>query len=395
MERDHVRTTDKAIGPWVWQRGLRAAGMWGFAAACLVLAWMALQFLLLQGRLSLADLAGVVGVAVVLSVLLERCFSTLPFSRLWRCRLAFLTSAVLGTAGAAGSCWLAAPGAAGCSFWWRSAGTLTPGAGPLLAGALWTAGILTSILGGAFLGGLAATGLQQGLWENNSPPSERVRQEVHQLHRLQIGQPRSTSGPKRWFDVLMALLGLILSFPIWFASIFLIWLEDPGPVLFVKNSVGLGGRNFRQFKFRTMVLGAEDGTGPIRSYEGDERILRCGRLLRKTALDELPQLINILIGEMSFVGPRPQRTVLVREYLAHLPKYAERHQVRPGLAGLAQVAGDYYLTPRQKLRFDRLYIRHHSLAFDLKLILLAFLIAFWFRWQKNWNGRIPRRLIHS
>jgi lipopolysaccharide/colanic/teichoic acid biosynthesis glycosyltransferase len=140
-----------------------------------------------------------------------------------------------------------------------------------------------------------------------------------------------------------------------------------------------------------MVLGAEDHTGPVLSELGDRRILRVGRLLRKTALDELPQLINILVGEMSFVGPRPQRTVLVLGYLKSMPEYAERHRVLPGLAGLAQVAGDYYLTPRQKLRFDRLYIGHSSLGFDLKLLLLAFLITFWFRWKRDWGGRLPRR----
>jgi lipopolysaccharide/colanic/teichoic acid biosynthesis glycosyltransferase len=122
-------------------------------------------------------------------------------------------------------------------------------------------------------------------------------------------------------------------------------------------------------------------------------VLRSGYLLRKTALDELPQLLNILLGEMSFVGPRPQRTVLVQGYLSELPEYAQRHRVLPGLAGLAQVAGDYYLTPRQKLRFDRLYIEYTSLGFDLKLITLAFLITFWYRWQKGWDGRLPRWLL--
>jgi lipopolysaccharide/colanic/teichoic acid biosynthesis glycosyltransferase len=96
---------------------------------------------------------------------------------------------------------------------------------------------------------------------------------------------------------------------------------------------------------------------------------------------------------MSFVGPRPQRTVLVHEYLEAIPEYAERHRVLPGLAGLAQVAGDYYLTPRQKLRFDRLYIQHASLGFDLKLLFLAFLIAFWYRWRKDWDGKLPRWLL--
>jgi lipopolysaccharide/colanic/teichoic acid biosynthesis glycosyltransferase len=155
--------------------------------------------------------------------------------------------------------------------------------------------------------------------------------------------------------------------------------------------VGKGGANFHQFKLRTMVREAENNTGPVLASEEDERVLGVGRLLRKTALDELPQLINILRGEMSFVGPRPQRTVLVHGYLETMPEYAERHRVLPGLAGLAQVAGDYYLTPRQKLRFDRLYIRHRSLGFDLKLIGLACMITFWFRWKKDWNGRLPRQ----
>jgi lipopolysaccharide/colanic/teichoic acid biosynthesis glycosyltransferase len=148
-----------------------------------------------------------------------------------------------------------------------------------------------------------------------------------------------------------------------------------------------------QFKFRSMVQGAEEHTGPVLAAEGDERVLLAGKFLRKTALDELPQLVNILRGEMSFVGPRPQRTVLVHAYLEEMPEYTERHQIVPGLAGLAQVAGDYYLTPRQKLRLDRLYIRHSGLGFDIKLLALSFLIAFWYRWQPGWKGRLPRGLV--
>jgi lipopolysaccharide/colanic/teichoic acid biosynthesis glycosyltransferase len=144
-----------------------------------------------------------------------------------------------------------------------------------------------------------------------------------------------------------------------------------------------------------MVCQAENNTGPIQASQEDGRVLWVGRFLRKTALDELPQLINILKGEMSFVGPRPQRTILVHGYLDELPEYAERHRVLPGLSGLAQVAGDYYLTPRQKLRFDRLYIRYASLGLDFKLICLAFLITFWYRWQKDWNGRLPRRMLRG
>jgi lipopolysaccharide/colanic/teichoic acid biosynthesis glycosyltransferase len=246
---------------------------------------------------------------------------------------------------------------------------------------------------GSFLGGLLASGLNESFWENNSPPSESVSWEVHQHHLDVIGVPGRTRFDKRLFDVSLSLFGLVVSFPVWLVGGFLVWLEDPGPILFVKNSVGKGGLNFHQFKFRSMLRGAEEVTGPILAGEKDDRVLIAGRFLRKTALDELPQLVNILRGEMSFVGPRPQRTVLVHQYLDTLPQYAERHRVVPGLAGLAQVAGDYYLTPRQKLRFDRLYIQHISLGFDLKLFLLAFSIAFWFRWQPGWNGRLPRKLV--
>jgi lipopolysaccharide/colanic/teichoic acid biosynthesis glycosyltransferase len=144
-----------------------------------------------------------------------------------------------------------------------------------------------------------------------------------------------------------------------------------------------------------MVHGAEVESGPIWSEKSDPRVLRSGALLRKTALDELPQLVNILAGQMSIVGPRPQRTVLVAEYLRELPTYADRHRLPPGLAGLAQVAGHYYITPRQKLRFDRLYLEHAGLGFDLKLLAIAFAVVFWLRWRPGWNGRLPRAWLHT
>lgn len=247
----------------------------------------------------------------------------------------------------------------------------------------------------AFSGCLILTILREGLVENNYPPSEEVAQQVYLQHQKWIGSPYKTNLSKRLFDILVSAIGLWLTSPVWLLSGLQIWWEDPGPLLFVKNSVGRGGFNFRQYKFRTMIRGAEEATGPILSSEGDQRVLHTGKRLRKTALDELPQLINILLGEMSFVGPRPQRTVMVYEYLKVLPEYAERHRVLPGLAGLAQVVGHYYLTPRQKLRFDRIYIQHANLGFDLLLLCLAFLIAFWYRWQPNWNGRLPRWLLHG
>ncbi len=254
---------------------------------------------------------------------------------------------------------------------------------------------ISGIFIGALGGGVTATGLSDGFWEDNSPPSPEIQEAVYRKHQEVITSLKPTPLSKRLFDILVSGAGLIVSAPIWLVSMLLIWLEDPGPVLFVKNSVGRGGKNFHQFKLRTMVRGAEDATGPVMAQEGDERVLTFGKFLRKTALDEIPQLINILWGEMSIVGPRPQRTVLVHEYLEEIPEYALRHQVLPGLAGLAQVAGDYYLTPRQKLRFDRLYIHHQSIGFDFRLMLAAFLITFWYRWKKDWVGRLPRRLLHN
>jgi lipopolysaccharide/colanic/teichoic acid biosynthesis glycosyltransferase len=177
--------------------------------------------------------------------------------------------------------------------------------------------------------------------------------------------PRSTPpAAKRAFDVAAAAAGLVVLAPLAIAVCLLLWLEDPGPLFFVKNAVGRGGRNFRQWKLRTMVRGAETESGPVWSEVADQRVLRIGTVLRKTALDELPQLVNILAGQMSVVGPRPQRTVLVAGYLRPLPGYADRHRLAPGLAGLAQVAGHYYITA-QKLRFDRLYLAHAGLGFDL------------------------------
>lgn len=258
--------------------------------------------------------------------------------------------------------------------------------------ALW--GVLIGSLA-AFGGALVATAKITPLWEENLPPSAEIRRRVLEQHRLYLGTECATPGWKRVLDVGLCLASAPITLPLALLIAWGIWLEDPGAIFFVKNSVGKWGKNFRQLKFRTMVQGAEEGRGPTLARENDPRALRFGRLLRKTALDELPQLWNILRGEMSFVGPRPQRTALVDSYLQTLPQYAERHRLPPGLSGLAQVAGSYYLTPLQKLRFDRLYIRHAGLGYDLRLLLTAFALTLYYRWKPGWNGRLPRRWLHS
>ncbi len=246
----------------------------------------------------------------------------------------------------------------------------------------------------AFGGALAATSKLTPLWEENLPPSLETQQRVLERHRSFLGTPCVTPFWKRALDIGICLASAVFTLPLAVFIAWGLWLEDPGAIFFVKNSVGKGGKNFRQLKFRTMVQGAEEGSGPTLARENDPRALHFGRLLRKTALDELPQLWNILRGEMSFVGPRPQRTALVDQYLQSLPQYAERHRLPPGLSGLAQVAGSYYLTPLQKLRFDRLYIRHASFGFDLRLLAAAFALTFYYRWKPDWKGRLPRRWLH-
>lgn len=271
----------------------------------------------------------------------------------------------------------------------RASGDATPltadGIGPSLFLAIF----------GALLGAFLASGAEFGFVENSFPPAAEVRLEVVERHKARFGHLPPLRPAKRLFDIVMSLVALTLSAPIWIAIAVLIWLEDPGPVVFVKNSVGRGGRTFAQLKYRTMVRNAEDSTGPIPARLEDERVLGVGRFLRRTALDELPQLVNILAGQMSFVGPRPLRTVVERDYLRDLPEFADRHKVQPGLAGLAQVVATYYVPLRSRLRLDRLYAEKASLLFDIKLIGLAVLVVFWLRWQPGWNGRLPRRWLHG
>ena len=180
---------------------------------------------------------------------------------------------------------------------------------------------------------------------------------------------------KRPFDLaLIAVFGILLA-PMWLALWTVIplaiWLEDRGRVFLVQRRVGRGGQPFDMIKFRTMVEDAERLTGPVLAAESDVRSTKVGALLRRLHLDEIPQIINVVKGEMSLVGPRPERPELAQEISLHVPEFGDRLRVRPGIAGLAQAQGTYHTHPRSKLRYDRLYIDTMGPLVDLKLLGLC------------------------
>lgn len=198
------------------------------------------------------------------------------------------------------------------------------------------------------------------------------------------------SGLKRAFDFLLAALGLLFSAPLWVLIPLAIVLDDGRPVFYTQARVGRGGRVFRAYKFRSMVRDAEKKGGAVLATADDPRVTRVGRFLRATALDELPQLVNILWGHMSFVGPRPERPELVAVIAAACPRYELRHLVRPGLTGYAQIWGHYESPPEEKLAYDLAYIREAGFWVDLRVIMQSFGITFAGRWQER-NGHVRRR----
>ncbi|WP_167758874.1 exopolysaccharide biosynthesis polyprenyl glycosylphosphotransferase [Thermaerobacter sp. FW80] len=174
---------------------------------------------------------------------------------------------------------------------------------------------------------------------------------------------------KRALDLAGALSLLIAFLPVFLIVPLLIWLEDRGPVFYRQRRVGRDGKIFELIKFRTMVPEAEKLTGPVWAREDDPRVTRVGKWLRATRLDELPQVFNVLRGEMSLVGPRPERPELVMEFAGRNAMFRAREAVKPGITGLAQVLGRYDTEPDSKLRFDLFYITRWGLGLDLLILL--------------------------
>lgn len=194
---------------------------------------------------------------------------------------------------------------------------------------------------------------------------------------FKVGRLRLFS--KRAFDLITAMTGLIVAAPLWVPTAILVKLTSRGPILYKQERVGLGGETFQLLKFRSMRVDAEDATGPVWARENDDRVTPIGHYIRRFRIDEIPQMFNVLNGEMSFVGPRPERPFFVKRLTEQLHYYSQRHVVKPGITGWAQVRYPYGATvedAKEKLQLDLYYIKHTNLAFDIKILLETTKIIF-------------------
>jgi exopolysaccharide biosynthesis polyprenyl glycosylphosphotransferase len=209
-----------------------------------------------------------------------------------------------------------------------------------------------------------------------------LRAKLHEMDDLlvvELRSPHLTCGQelmKRLFDLAVATILLVLLSPVLLITAALIRFTSKGPAVFKQDRVGRNGVEYELYKFRTMVVDAERDTGPVFARESDPRITRLGNILRATRIDELPQLVNVLIGNMSLIGPRPERQVFVSAFRETVPDYNLRLGVKPGITGLAQVAGSYSTAVENKLRLDLLYISDYSLMRDIWILLRTILVVF-------------------
>jgi len=181
---------------------------------------------------------------------------------------------------------------------------------------------------------------------------------------------------KRLMDIALCSVAMIFAAPVMAAVAIAIKLEDGGPVFFKQKRMTRNGREFEILKFRSMIVDAEKYAGAVLATDNDPRITKVGKFIRATRLDEIPQILNILRGDMSIVGPRPERKVIADEYCKDIPEFAYRLKVRGGLTGYAQIYGKYNTSAYDKLRLDLMYIENYSLMLDIKLIILTLRIIF-------------------
>jgi len=176
---------------------------------------------------------------------------------------------------------------------------------------------------------------------------------------------------KRCFDIMFSIAMLVVTTPLLLLAALVIKVTSRGPVFFRQERVGSGGRAFCIYKLRSMVIDAERWTGPVLAHQYDERVTPVGRFLRRTRLDEVPQFWNVLRGDMSVIGPRPERPEFAQEFADRIPGYVQRLRVRPGITGLAQVYGDYLTSVYHKLRYDWIYMHRMSVWQELQVLVMT------------------------
>lgn len=180
---------------------------------------------------------------------------------------------------------------------------------------------------------------------------------------------------KSSIEFIFSLLLLIIAVPICILACTAIYAELRVNPIYTQKRVGLNGRVFKIYKLRSMYIDAEKD-GPKWASENDERITKVGRIIRKTRIDELPQLVNILKRDMSFIGPRPERPEFIKEFIKYIPDFNDRLLVKPGITGWAQVNGGYSLTPKEKLEFDKYYIQNRGFRLDLLILIKTIMVIF-------------------
>jgi sugar transferase (PEP-CTERM system associated) len=194
-----------------------------------------------------------------------------------------------------------------------------------------------------------------------------------------VGGP-TQAAIKRAFDILSGAIILILTLPIACLTAIAVRLESPGGVFYRQERIGLNGRPFMLLKFRSMRADAEKDGVPKWAQVNDERITRIGSFIRKVRIDEIPQVVNVLKGDMSFIGPRPERPFFVEELRQVIPYYAERHRVKPGISGWAQLNYPYGASiedAKEKFQYDLYYIKNYSLFLDLIVLIQTVRVIVW------------------
>ena len=236
-----------------------------------------------------------------------------------------------------------------------------------------------------------------GVWRSGSAPvlgtGGRRFDPAHPDHSTSAPELLSVTGSKvndwwkRPFDLIVLTAVHVALAPLWAVLWTVIplaiWLHDRGPVFYTQERLGKNGRTFRVYKFRSMIPDAERHTGAVWASDDDPRITPVGALLRSRALDELPQVINMWKGDISLVGPRAERPELTEEFEALYPGFRQRLKTRPGMTGLAQIYGRYSTSPRNKLRYDMIYISRMSPLLDVRLLVASVVLTLRARWQDD------------